>query len=310
MQTGTSITIAAPPVPWDPEELQQRTAGWRGWASPAISVGVLLTALIQLRMLDLGHLWAMLPVRPVFWLALSGTYLALPVSEWLIYRRLWSLPLSGLIPLLRKRISNEILLGYSGEFYFYVWARRRTRLTAAPFGVIKDVSVLSAQVGNLVTLAMLGLAWPVLGTLQLGQYGRALLLSGMLVVAMSLPAMLFRRRLFTLAPSELWRISALHLVRIAASLLCTALAWHEALPAVALSWWVVLAAMRQLLSRLPLMPNKDIVFAGFIAYVIGTRGNLADVVAITGSIVLLTHLCLGITLALADLLTPPAEPAR
>jgi hypothetical protein len=95
----------------------------------------------------------------------------LPVSEWLIYRHLWSLPLSGLIPLLRKRISNGILLSYSGEFYFYVWVRRRTRLTVAAFGVIKDVSVLSAQVGNLVTLAMLGLAWPVLGTLQLGQYG-------------------------------------------------------------------------------------------------------------------------------------------
>jgi hypothetical protein len=272
-------------------------------------VGVLLTALIQLRMLDLGHLWAMPPVRPGFWLALSATYLALPVSEWLIYRHLWSLPLSGLIPLLRKRISNGILLSYSGEFYFYVWVRRRTRLTVAAFGVIKDVSVLSAQVGNLVTLAMLELAWPVLGTLQLGQYGRALL-SGMLVVAMSLPAMLFRLRLFTLAPSELWRISALHLVRIAASLLFTALAWHEALPAVALSWWVLLAALRQLLSRLPLMPNKDIVFAGFIAYVIGTRGNLANVVAITGSIVLLTQLFLGITLALGDLLTPPAEPAR
>ena len=310
MQTATSITITAPPIPWDPEELQQRTAGWRSWVSPAISVGVLLAALIQLRMLDLGHLWAMLPVRPAFWLALSAAYLALPVSEWLIYRRLWSLPLSGLVPLLRKRISNEILLGYSGEFYFYVWARRRTRLAAAPFGVIKDVSVLSAQVGNLFTLAMLGLAWPVLGTLQLGHHGRALLLSGMLVVAMSLPAMLFRRRLFTLAPSELRRISALHIARIAASLLFTALAWHEALPAVALSWWVLLAALRQLLSRLPLMPNKDIVFAGLIAYLIGARGDLADVVAITGSIVLLTHLFLGIALALADLLTPPAEPAR
>lgn len=310
MQTGTSIASPTFPIAWDPEELRQRTTGWRGWVSPAISMGVLLAALIQLRALDLGHLPAMLPMRPAFWLALVGAYLALPVSEWLIYRRLWSLPLSGFIPLLRKRISNEILLGYSGEVYFYAWMRRRRRLSAAPFGVIKDVSVLSAQTGNLVTLAMLGLAWPALGTLQLGQHGRALLLSAMVVAAMSLPAMLLRRRLFTLARPELWRISVLHLARIAASLLLSALAWHEALPAVALSWWVLLAALRQLLSRLPLMPNKDIVFAGLITYLIGARGNLADVVAITASLILLAHLVLGIALALADLLTPPAGHAR
>src|SRR5262249_41091178 len=159
-------------------------------------MGVLLASLTQLRALDLSHLPAMLPIQPLFWLALASAYLALPASEWLIYRRLWALPLSGLIPLLRKRISNEILFGYSGELYFYDWMRRRKRLSAAPFGVIKDVSLLSAQVGNLVTLAMLGLAWPALGMLHLGQHGHALLLSAMVVVGMSLPAMLFRRRLF------------------------------------------------------------------------------------------------------------------
>ena len=38
--------------------------------------------------------------------------------------------------------------------------------------------------------------------------------------------------------------------------------------------------------------------------------RLADVVAITASLILLAHLVLGIALALADLLTPPAGHAR
>ena len=59
--------------------------------------------------------------------------------------------LSGLIALHKKRISNEVLLGYSGEAYFYAWARQRSQMVAAPFGAVKDVSILSAIAGNAIT---------------------------------------------------------------------------------------------------------------------------------------------------------------
>ena len=49
----------------------------------------------------------------------------------------------------------------------------------------------------------------------------------------------------------------------------TALMWHLAMPAVALSWWLLLATMRMLLSRLPFVPNKDIVFAGIAVLLVG-----------------------------------------
>ena len=299
---GSPSSVVPAEADWFPETLIRHSPRWRQWIGPAISVAMLIAAMTQIRSLDIRHIWSALPRSTGFWLAMIGAYLTLPVSEWLIYRRLWQLPARGILPLLRKRISNEIVLGYSGELYFYAWARRHAHLVAAPFGTIKDVSILSAQVGNVVTLAMLALAWPSLGLLGLGVHGRELLASCAAIVAMSAPFMLFRRRLFTLPASDLCHIAAIHLVRVVATMLLTAIAWHEAEPGVMLTWWVVLVALRQLLSRLPLLPNKDIVFAAVAVFLIGSHVDLAAMIAMTASVILCTHIVLGSALAAVDLL--------
>lgn len=305
MNPSNAVDLTAPPSePWPQGDLRQGAASWRNWIGPAISLAVLIAAIAQLRHLDVTRAASLVPSRPLFWAALAGAYMALPLSEWLIYRRLWKLPASGILPLLRKRISNEILLGYSGEVYFYAWARRHVGMTGAPFGVIKDVAILSAQIGNIVTLLLAAVAWPLLGPLHLGAHTRDLILSSALVVLMSMPVLLFRTKLLTLPAPELWQIALTHFVRVVAGLLLTAAMWHEALPAVAWTWWLMLAALRQLLSRLPLMPNKDVAFAGLAAYLIGPRTDIVAMAAMTASLILALHLALGAMLALADLATP------
>jgi hypothetical protein len=94
-----------------------------------------------------------------------------PVSEWVIYRHLWRIPFSGLGALLRKLVSNELLLGYLGEVQFYAWARARLNMVAAPFGAIKDVTILSALTGNIVTLVMLAGAWRLISSGAFGMEG-------------------------------------------------------------------------------------------------------------------------------------------
>lgn len=307
VSNAAELAATAPADPWPATDLRQGARSWRNWIGPAISLAVLVAAIAQLRHLDIAQAVSLIPRRASFWAALAGAYMALPLSEWLIYRRLWGLPFGGILPLLRKRISNEILLGYSGEVYFYAWARRRVGMTSAPFGVIKDVAILSAQVGNVVTLLLVAVAWPLFGPLHRGTHSGDLILSSALVVLMSMPVLLFRTRLLTLPAPALWRIAAIHLVRVVAGLLLAAAMWHEALPAVAWSWWLLLAALRQLLSRLPLMPNKDVAFAGLAAYLIGPRTDIVAMVAMTASLILALHLALGAMLALADLATPAGE---
>ncbi|MFX8381742.1 hypothetical protein ABTL77_20290, partial [Acinetobacter baumannii] len=84
-----------------------------------------------------------------------------PFADWVIFRRLWGIPASGIFPLLKKLIGNELLpINYVGEVYFYDWARRHVKIDASPFGAVKDVAILSALAGNVVTVIMLALTWP------------------------------------------------------------------------------------------------------------------------------------------------------
>jgi hypothetical protein len=277
----------------DPEPLVRQGRDWTRWAGPLVSVLILAAVLFQLRHLALRPMLAMLPASPGFWLAFAFYYLALPLSDWVIFRRLWDLPLAGWPALLRKLVSNEILLGYLGEVYFYAWARRHARVSAAPFGAIKDVSILSAITGNVVTLAMVAAAAPFVGTLRLGRDGHLFLLSIAFLLLTSIGAMLLRRRLFTLPRDDLRFVTLVHLARIAAMVLLGALLWHLLLPRIGLVWWMLLATFRQLLSRLPFLPDKDLVFAAFVPLLVGHDAAIASATALVAGLILAAHLLVG-----------------
>lgn len=294
--------VAAIDVALDPQPLIAQGRNWVRWAGPLLSALILIVALVQFRHVDPASLIALVPSSAGFWIALTFYYLAGPLSEWVIFRRLWTIPLDGFVALLRKLVSNEILLGYLGEVYFYAWARRHAKITTAPFGAIKDVTILSALVGNGVTLLMLALALPLLRGVDVGLNSWEVGGSLLFVLATSLAAMLLRRRLFTLPRRELWIVAAIHLARIVATTCLSALMWHMLLPDVALSWWLLLGTLRQLISRLPFLPNKDVVFAGMAAFLIGRDSEIVSAMALMASLILLAHLLLGMVLGAAELL--------
>lgn len=297
LSQGTPITIGAAA---DPKPHPIGSKGWTWWVGAGISVAILVAVVIQLRTVDFGDVRAMLPTTPAFWLAFAASYFAGPAADWVIYRRLWRIPITGFTALLKKLIGNELLLGYVGELYLYTWARRHTAMTSAPFAAIKDVAILSAMTANAVTLVLLALAWPLLSTLRIGIDARALLVSVGIVVTLSSLVLFFRKKLFGLPPADLRAVAGIHLVRIGLTTSLAALCWHLALPQVALSWWVMLAALRMLLSRLPLLPNKDIVFAGLAVFLIGHDAEIGELMTMMASLILATHLGLGMVLALSE----------
>lgn len=272
--------------------------------SIVLSLAVIAAVVHELGRLDLRHVLAMIPVTPAFWLVFAASYLITPASEWLIFHRLWSIPARGFLALLRKKVYNELLLGYLGEAYFYTWARRHVSLDAAPFGAVKDVAILSAMTGNGVTVALLAVMLPMLGSTQLGLDAHMLMLSLALILAISVVAMIWRRRVFTLPRAELAMITQVHLARIVLSTVLSALLWHLVLPDVPLSWWMYLATLRLLVSRLPLVPNKDLLFAGVAMAVLGHERNIGELMAMMAGLILGAHLLLGSMLAVNDLTNP------
>lgn len=285
----------------DPEPLVLTGKSWTKWLGPVVSVLILAAVAYQFRQMDFRRIGALLPTGLLFWVAFAAYYFAGPVSEWFIFRRLWSLPVDGFAALLRKLVSNEILLGYLGEVYFYAWARRHAQISTSPFGAIKDVTVLSALTGNLFTLAMVAVSMPLLGTLHLGLNTPAFVGSIVFILALSAAMLFLRRRLFTLPRGELWFVAGIHAARIVGMMLLSALLWHLLLPAVALSWWILLGTTRQLLSRLPFLPNKDVVFAGVATFLVGSDIEIAAAIALFSTLVLGAHLVVGACVGLAEL---------
>ena len=263
------------------------------WLSQIASLALFAVVLAQARGATSGDFLAAWPASPWFPVILLALYLTLPVADWVIFRKLWRLPIEGLPVLIAKRISNELLLMYSGEAYFYLWARRRAGLTAAPFGTIKDVNILSALVGNLIALVLVMIAWPFLRDLDMGRYAGPAIASAMLMMAGPVIVLILSRRLFTLPRPLLFWVSGVHLARTLAGVFLSGLLWHCALPGAPIGLWLVLATLRLLIGRLPLVPNKEVLFAAVAVFLMGQEKELVALIGLTTTAMLLLHLVFG-----------------
>jgi len=291
------------------QKIKRRWPMVLGGALTVLMIGGLAHELLGSGLAGLGRA---VPVTPWFYLAFALFYLGPPTFDYFIFRRLWGIPLSGMIALHKKRISNEVLLGYSGEAYFYAWARQRTKMVAAPFGAVKDVMILSAVAGNAITLAMTAIALPYgIGLLTPAQ---AKMLTGSVgvVIAMSLPFLLFSKKVFSLPRPTLWWVFLMHCLRIVTGMIFCAIAWHFAMPGVSIAMWLLLCTLRMFVSRLPLVPNKDLMFANFAIMLIGQGDEVSELIAFTAAITLITHVVLMAGFGLQSLLHREngVEPAK
>lgn len=264
---------------------------------PALFGAVLTLAMIaglvrELMGAGLDGLSRSLPHDPLFYIAFALLYLSLPVGDFIIFRKLWHVPIGGLVALIKKRIANEVVLGYSGEAYFYAWARQRAQMVAAPFGAVKDVSILSAIASNALTLAMTALALPFCYDLLKPSQFDTLVASTVIVMATSLPFLIFSKRVFSLPRRKLWWVFMVHSIRVVAGAALLAVVWHLGMPQVSVGMWLLLSAGRMLVWRLPLVPNKDLLFANFAILFIGQDQALSNLIALTAALTLLVHVIL------------------
>lgn len=272
------------------DTMRERAAGWLGIL---LSGAILAVVAAQIGRVEISNIAGLAPREPFFWIVFAASYLLAPAAEWVIYRRIWRLPLAGIVPLLRKQVANEIVFGYSGDAHFYLWARRHADVTGSPFGAIKDVAMLSAVTGNAATLLMMLAAAPLLAALLTDLAARTFGLSVAIVVAFSLAIFVFRRALFSLPRRDLQAIAAIHFARIALSLVLTTAMWHALLPALGLGTLLSLATLRMMLWRLPLLPGKDILFAGLVVMLLGRHADVSAAMALMASLVIGAHVAVG-----------------
>ena len=286
------------PIEGEPLPLMENTGKWGRWLSLAFSAAILVVIVVELRRLNFARVLDIIPETPAFWGTFAAYYFSPVIGDWIIYRHLWKLPRIAFVPLMRKLVSNELLLGYSGEVYFYTWARKNARFHAAPFGAVRDVSILSAVAGNGLTFVMVVALWPVIREQHLS--GPAFNWSLLALAVSSFGIVLLQRRFLSLSRRELGFVLTVHTLRICLTTFLGILLWHIALPGTPLLLLVVLGALRLLLSRLPFLPNKEAAFAAGILLLLGKNAQVTVVVTMVATVVVIAHIAFGLILSAVD----------
>jgi hypothetical protein len=124
-----------------------------------------------------------------------------------------------------------------------------------------------------------------------------------IIFAMSLPFLIFSKRVFSLDRRTLWWIFMVHCMRVTGSAALVAFTWHFGLPGIALASWLLLSAARMLVSRLPMVPNKDLIFATIAGMLVGPHAHIAQMLALVAGMILIVHAALVLGLALFGVLT-------
>ena len=209
-----------------------------------------------------------LPSSPWFYGFFILRFLMLPISEIAIYEIVWNKPLvRHFFVFIRKRVYNFAVMGYSGEVFLTQWARRRLALSDKKILVgVKDNNLLSAFASNAATvLLVIGLA--LTGGLQAGLeafpgagwlFALAFLSAGTLSVAV----MVFREKLIALPAGVLPRLLGVHGARQCLIIILHVAMYASALPGAPLMAWMTFIALQLVLSRVPFLPNQDIVYLG------------------------------------------------
>jgi multisubunit Na+/H+ antiporter MnhB subunit len=236
-------------------------------ARVVLSLGILGLLAYTLRGIDWQALWAELPANPLFYLLFLLLYLWLPLAEIVAYRVIWPLDAWKSLPVfIKKRIYNREVFQYSGEVYFFAWARKHVDRPAVNVAKdIRDQNIVSSVASTLVALVLVA-AFLHLGEWSLtdwvGQQDITIPI-GAAVVAVGLFALVirFRKHILAMAPRTALLILGVHVGRFVFEQVLQIGMWVVAIPEVSLRVWCTYAALSLVISRIPLVTNRDLLFA-------------------------------------------------
>ncbi len=250
---------------WGRDPAFQKAGKRVGYAFTALVYGVLA---YRLSHVGWGEIGSSLPTNPIFYLIFLFNYASLPIAETLIYGRTFGTRLRDTAPAaIRKRIYNKDLLGYTGEVFLYVWAKKRVPLSDRRIlGLIKDNAILSSLTSTFFALSVLA------GMFLLGQVilpegfvaGHLLQAAAVLAVIAAATGLGFRFRhsLFNMDSGNMRRTMLIHLGRLTLTHTLQVIQWAVVMPHVSLTVWCTLLATSIVTSRIPLLPARDLIFIG------------------------------------------------
>lgn len=234
-----------------------------------IQAGIVIYLLYELTRIGWGNFYQALPTTPYFYLLFLVLYGALPVSEILAYSQSWDIGFRESIPtFIKKRVYNKTLIGYSGEVAVFAWARRKGISSEKEiFKVVRDNNIMSSLASTTVVFGLLVL-FVVSGKIALmdyltSQYDTVTIAATAVIVLLLVVTAFKTRRYFFSMPSKIARtIFSIHAFRMVLVNLVQVLQWYVVLPEVSFEVWFTFLSVQLLISRIPFLPSRDLLYIG------------------------------------------------
>ncbi len=243
-------------------------------------VQFLILALLFWQLSSVGwvEVFKNLPTNPIFYLLQILIYFALPISELFIYRKSLDFSLSKGFPVfVQKKIYNSDVITYSGEVYLYYWAKTlQSRPTKYIASVIRDNNILSTLSSTVIAIILIGIFLSV-GHISINQIigSEQRFWAPWIIFVLAIVIIIawrYRRFWFSMSRGEAAYILLIHTLRLLAVHALELMQWLVAIPQVAFGNWLSLMAAKIATSRIPLLPNKDLLFLSIVIGLSGTFG--------------------------------------
>jgi hypothetical protein len=274
LNTDTEVTRSEGAVEGNPIS----PSSWKKWFNRVVQIGIIAVLVYQLTQVGWVEVLRSLPTNPLFYVLQLAIYMALPISELFIYKKPWNFKIGqGLPVFIYKKIYNSDVITYSGEVYLYYWAKKKFNHSKKEIlAVIRDNNILSTVSSTMIAVLLIGifLTFGHIGFNEIiGREGRLWLPWILLVItALIVIAWHYRRLWFSLSRREAMYILSVHTLRLLAVHALELLQWVVAIPVVSMTNWFSLMAAKIATSRIPLLPNKDLLFVSIVIGLSGTFG--------------------------------------
>ncbi|MBO6573849.1 MAG: hypothetical protein JJ896_00410 [Rhodothermales bacterium] len=255
------------------------------WGGRAVTVAILAYLIYRLGQLGWRDLWSALPRNPLFYLLFVAIYMAQPLAELWIYRQIWPLPaMAGMRALIKKRVFNEEMAGYSGEVYFFWWLRDSLSTSwSEAFRAVRDINILSSVAALTTAFGLLGVLTAT-GVLELERLftnvGRAqVIVAGVVLVVVVAILARFRKYIFALPGGLSSRILGIHYLRLLVVNTLVLLQWMVGVPEIGVMTWLTYLCLLIILNRIPFLPSKDLFFLTLGIELSSTLGHATTAIA-------------------------------
>lgn len=271
------------------------------WFRRLLNTGVFIWLIYEISNVGWANVWQSMPVQPLFYLIFLFLYFQLPFFEIIIYKINWNFDWKKSIPIfLLKNIYNKDVLGYSGEVYFFMWAQKTLNYKKMDiFKIIKDNNIISSVASTLVAFSLLSIFF-FSGQIKILEWvfrdTNNYLWGGIIVFFIIVFLVIkFRRFVISMPLMNAYKIFGIHAVRLTFNLFLVVMMYDVVIPDTPMYVWFTFLSVEIILSRIPLLPNRDLIFAGLG---IGLSDGLAVSTSAIAAI-LLTRTVLGKVLNLS-----------